>query len=272
MNAPKLTFHCSPAVHIPFLSLDGMEHKRIFDRMLSAENQPESPEKKPRCMPRRLPWQPPPASILCRVEKSGLVLAFDLTFVEESSFSEKLRRLQLSWAMSDTSDAKVRILGGSHEQSAKVLTEFFLDVAEVVARDRGTLLSHNLPWKSAVLEAQFSKFVAADFAERWRGYVQRAGLCLMSAEIGSWLDAPDDDRRMTMDGLCRALKLTPVEVPIDGAQLCIEMLLLLRQRAIPPCLRGEMPHDFTKTAWHHCGMRDNGETPAVTCRVCGFSS
>ena len=201
------------------------------------------------------------------------MLAFDITFAEESSGPEAMRPM-LHWARSDagTSDVlyvKDRFLGGERDADIEVLTEFYADISEVQVQ--GMLLAHNLSYKSAVLMAQFSKRELATLAARWWAHAQRAGFCLMSGELGSWLDVPSPDHCMSVVSLCRKLKLDDEpEMRECGALLCLRILSALRELARPPCARGEALHDFAMSRC--CYMRDNGEAPAGVCRLCGHVS
>ena len=265
MNAPRLTFR-APTLSVPYLSLDGVmeNRKRLFDQVLSGEKDDGPLQKKPRA------WNPPPAVLARQLKTSGPVFAFELT-LENSSIENA--RLGLAWVRSDTASVKDRLLG--HGSSLDVLTEFFTDAFEF--QDRGTIVAHNLCWKSTILEAQFSRFGLRHLAACWRTFTQRIGLCLMSPEIGSWLGLPAGDYneyRTSMGDLCRAVgqNYEPEATTRDGALQCLAILKCLRQHALPPCARGEAPHDFSAASWQHCGMRDNGEMPISTCLLCGHRS
>ena len=262
MHAPRLTFR-SPTLSVPYFSLDGImenRNKRTLDQMLS-RGEEEAPVRHPRA------WSPPPQCLSHWIETSGPVFAFEMKFVRESSSIENAQII-LAWTRSDTAGVvKNRLLG------LDVLTEFFTDVFEF----QGTIVAHNLCWKSTILEAQFSRFGLRHLAACWRTFTQRIGLCLMSPEIGSWLGLPAGDYneyRTSMGDLCRAVSQNyePEATTRDGALQCLAILKCLRQHALPPCARGEAPHDFSAASWQHCGMRDNGEMPISTCLLCGHRS
>ena len=232
--------------------------KRLFDQVLSGEKDDGPLQKKPRA------WTPPPAVLARQLKTSGPVFAFELT-LENSSIENA--RLGLAWVRSDTAftaSVKDRLLG--HGSSLDVLTEFFTDAFEF--QDRGTIVAHNLCWKSAMLETQFSRFEMNHLAACWRKFAQR-GFCLQSPEVGSWLGVGDQsDYRTSMADLCRGVGLNYDSEARAGdvALLCVAIWKELRQLARPPCARGEAPHEL---APQHCCMRDNGEAFSATCRLCG---
>ena len=126
-----------------------------------------------------------------------------------------------------------------------------------------------------MLEAQFSRFGLGHLAPCWQTLAQRTGLCLMSPEIGFWLGVPDGELRAfrtSMGDICQSvgLEYEPESTTREGALLYLDILKLLRRLAVPPCARGEAPHDFC--VWHDCSMRDNGEMVSAACRLCGHQS
>ena len=272
MYAPRLTFR-SPVLTVPYFSLDGLMEenpkKRIFDQLLSGDKDDQALQKKKPCCG-KWAWNPPLA-FTQQVEPSDPFFAFELTFVRESSSIES-PRVGLAWARSDTAVVKDRLLGRDQYQgpSLDVLTEFFADALEIQAR--GTVVAHDLRWKSAVLEAQFSRYGLEHLAARWRTLTQRSGLCLMSPEVGLCLGVPNADCPTSMGDLCHkaGVQYPQAVTTRDGAVLCLSLMKRLRQHAIPPCARGLAPHEFC--AWDDCTIRDNGELFSATCRLCGHSS
>ena len=261
MYAPRLTYISSPTLSIPYLSLEGLmeNRKRLFDQLLSGEKDDGPLQKKHRFGT----WNRLPDVLAHQVETSGLVFAFELI---------ETARLQLAWVRSDTAAVKDRFLGSDDGPCLGVLNEFYSDVFEI--QDRGIIVTHGMRWKSALLEAQFTRFELDHLAACWRTLTQRVGLCLMSPEIGSWWGVPaadDSEYRKSMDDLCRGASLQhePEATPRDGALRCFAILKQLRQLARPPCTHGEAPYDFS---CHHCGMRDNGEAVTATCSLCGHRS
>ena len=257
MHAPRLIFRSPPTTSVPYYSLDGImeSRKRTLDQILSGEE--DAPVRHLRA------WSPPPQCLSHWIETSSHVFAFEMKFVRESSSIENAQII-LAWTRSDTAGVvKNRLLGRG--PSLDVLTEIFTDAFEF----QGTIVAHNLCWKSAMLETQFSRFEMNHLAACWRKLAQR-GFCLLSHEVGSWLGVGEQsDYRTSMADLCRGVGLNydPDARAGDVALLCVAIWKELRQRARPPCARGEAPHDLS--VWHHCCMRDNGEVISATCRVCG---
>ena len=241
MHAPRLTFR-SPTLSVPYFSLDGImeSRKRTLNQMLSGGEEDAPVRHAPRA------WSPPPECLSHWIGTSGPVFAFDL-----------------AWTRSDIAGVvKNRLL--RHGSSLDALTEFFTDAFEF----QGTIISHNMCWKSATLETQFSRFEMNHLAACWRKFAQR-GFCLQSPEVGSWLGVGDQsDYRTSMADLCRGVGLNYDSEARAGdvALLCVAIWKELRQLARPPCARGEAPHEL---ASQHCCMRDNGEAISATCRLCG---
>ena len=257
MNAPRLTFCSHALAAVPYLCLDAMVGKRLFADAMSES----MVENKRRCA-----WRQPPSSLSCH---SGSVLAFELTFVQESPTV----RLGLAWARCDAAQkivyVKDRLLGAEHGASMDVLTEFFADVCEIQG---GTLVAHNLLRKSAAMTAELRRLGLTTVEDRLRTALERTCLCLESDEIGAWLGAPSANRCMSMADLCQQLKIIfePETTTRDGALLCLEVFLRLQKLALPPCQRGDTPHEFVPS--DYCCVRDNGERPNATCRLCGATS
>ena len=228
--------------------------KRALDQLLSSGEE-DAPVRHPRA------WSPPPQCLSRWIGTSG-VFAFEMKFVRERSSIENAH-INLAWTRSDIAGVvKNRLLGQG--SSLDALTEFFTDAFEF----QGTIVAHNLCWKSAMLETQFSRFEMNHLAACWRKFAQR-GFCLQSPEVGSWLGVGDQsDYRTSMADLCRGVGLNydPDARAGDVALLCVAIWKELRQLARPPCARGEAPHEL---APQHCCMRDNGEAISATCRLCG---
>ena len=260
MDAPRLTFR-SPTLSVPYFSLDGAMPKQLSDQILSGAEDGGPLHKALRCVA----WNPPPDS-LARVKTNGTVFAFDVKFEDAS--------LGLAWVKSDTAVVKDRLLGRDHSASLDVLTEFFRDAFEL-QEEGGIIVAHNLRWKAIVLEAQFDRYGLGNLVPCWRTLTQRMGLCLMSPDIGVWLGVPDGEFkafRTSLGDICQSVGLNyePESTTREGALLYLDILKLLRRLAIPPCARGEAPHDFC--VWHECAMRDNGEMVSAVCRLCGHQS
>ena len=261
MKAPRLTFCARPLTAVPHLRLDGMKRKSIVEATPAEDEEPKR---------LRMAWRQPP---LQPWHQSGPVLAFEVTFVRGSSVLDH-DRLGLAWARCDGEDAvsyvKDRLLGAEHDPSVDVLSEFFADIYEV--QDGGMVVAHNLWWKSAVLGASLRRFGLTTIEERLRATLGRAGFCLMSPKIGKWLGTSPSNRCMSAADLCKELHIIfePETTTRDGALLSLKILGGLRQLAVPPCQRGVTPHDFLAPSY--CHVRDNGERPTATCRLCGYTS
>ena len=236
-----------------------MRGKRLFADAMSDED--DHLGEKRRCAGRQ-----PPSSLLRR---RGPVLAFELTFVQESPTV----RLGLAWARCDAAQrivsVKDRLLGPDHGARVDVLTEFFADVCEI---EGGTLVAHNVFQKSAVMAAELRRLGLTTVEERLRAALELDCMCLKSKDIGAWLGAPSANCCMSMADLCQQLKIIfePETTTRDGALLCLKIFMKLQELALPPCQRGDTPHEFVPS--DYCCVRDNGEAPSVTCRLCGATS
>ena len=261
MHAPRLTFRSPPTTSVPYYSLDGImeSRKRTLDQILSREE--DAHVRHPRA------WSPPPQCLSRWIGTSGPVFAFEMKFVRESSSIENAH-INLAWTRSDIAGVvKNRLL--RHGASLDALTEFFTDAFDF--QESGMTVAHNLRWKAAVLETLFSRLELSHIAACWRKISQR-GICLDSPEIGFWLGVEDGELkafRTSLGDICQSvgLKYEAEMTTEEGALLYLDILKHFRRLAVPPCARGEAPHDFS--VWHNCCMRDNGEAISATCRVCG---
>ena len=264
MNAPRLTFCERSLTAVPYFSLDAMKRKSFVEATPVSMVEDEEPKRL------RMAWRQPP---LQPWHQSGPVLAFEVTFVRGSSVLDH-DRLGLAWARCDGEDAvsyvKDRLLGAEHDPSVDVLSEFFADVYEV--QDGGVVVAHNLWWKSNIIGASLRRFGLTTIEERLRATLGRAGFCLMQPKIGKWLGTSPANRCMSTADLCQELDITfePEVTTRDAALLCLVILNRLRERAVPPCQKGTTPHDFFAPTY--CSVRDNGERPSATCRLCGYTS